>query len=80
MTRHDTAEQNVEHASLSPATYRLLVTGCIDPSQASNRHRGAADTALRNGSSDDPHGSVYLPRFRFGTFRRRRRASSLLAA
>ncbi len=79
MTRHDTAEQTVEHASLKPATYRLLVTGCVDPSQASRWNHRATDTAPRNGSSDAAHGSIYLPRFRFGSLRRRRTAPLLAA-
>ena len=80
MKRHETVEQIAEHADLSSDTYRLLVTGRIDASQPANGRDAEADTARHNGAADAPHGSIYLPRFRFGSLRRRRRTAPLLAA
>lgn len=79
MKRQASTDQTVPHAGATDETYPLLVTGRVEPSPAANGHDAPAETARRNERSEAGHGSVYLPRYRFGTGWRRRR-TPLVAA
>lgn len=74
-----TTDQTARQTDSADERYPLLVTGRVEPNPTPTGHDRLAETARRNGSHDTGHGSVYLPRYRFGSGWRHRRAPLLAA-
>ena len=80
MNRHDAIGRVPTPADFSPDTYRLLATGRTEPSPAPNGLKPLVATPRPEDAAAARHGSVYLPHWRFGSRRRRRRTPSGTAA
>ena len=71
MNRQATVDHVATPSNPAPDAYRLLVTGRIERSQSPNGREPSVVAERPEDGADARHGSVYLPRWRFGSRRRR---------